>query len=389
MRCGACACPRYEPDEELVCEDWRLRLAPADWDASYFDAHETCAACGHAPAAHAAEAAEAAVVSAAHLADHGAAACSGGGSDGNAVVVVKTVSLAAADPADPALRAVDRLSARGADEPSPPPPPPPPPPRTPVALAPIDLICRIESCFTDVGLQLWRCSVLLAEFMASWGRAGATAACRRTGGAGVVWEVGAGVALPSLAAAALGETVWVTDVNERVLDNAEEEVALLRKRCGDGGGGGGGGGGGDEGGVKASVKAFDFTWGDRGEAVRDARRGWVPEDADASVRCIVAADVVFADDVTTRLLTFLSRHLRGRGGGRNADVCYLAYDRRSGQTMTDVGHPVDYFFASLAKHGLQAVVVPSQSIPSTCSVVERSPDSAVAVVTLLPEVCAA
>ena len=157
-------------------------------------------------------------MSAAHLA---------GCSNGNAVVVVKTVSLAAADPADPALRAVDRLSARGADEPS----PPPPPPRTSVVLAPIDLICRIESCFTDVGLQLWRCSVLLAEFMASWGRAGATAACRHTGGAGL-------------------------------LDNAEEEVALLRKRCG-------GGGGGDNGGVKA------FTWG-------DGARRYVPEDADAS-----------------------------------------------------------------------------------------------------------
>ena len=317
MKCTAPSCPclKYLPGED-VYEEWKRQLTEKDWDAMYFDSSELCDRCGHAPECHAPrqhnETDEATVISALHIASHL-----------NPTTTSDTlhtdVSVA-----------------------------------TPHGTHAVRILHKNESTFSDVGLQLWRCSLLLTDYITSM-----------QDESGVVWELGAGVALPSLLLSKLGVRSWASDSQSSVLRNLEAEVE-------------------ENGSPHIEVKRFDFAWGSREVAVRQGEDGWKQEDLACKVRCLIAADVIFDNDVTDQFLGFLTAHLHGAlVNPLNASICYVAYDRRSGQIMTDSEPPVEHFLNSIPTHGLHSVKIPSEDIPLCCRGFERSPDVALVQITLM------
>eukprot|EP01064_Diplonema_japonicum_P030684 TRINITY_DN5284_c0_g3_i1.p1 TRINITY_DN5284_c0_g3~~TRINITY_DN5284_c0_g3_i1.p1 ORF type:complete len:328 (+),score=53.67 TRINITY_DN5284_c0_g3_i1:27-986(+) len=299
MKCTECQCVRYVPDEDLVMDDWKLNLKESEWCADFFEDFEKCASCTHAPRAHGTPACEARVVSAAHLTDYEESA---------ETYFVKQVNLGDTTPT-------------------------------------IFLKCMNETNFTHVGLQLWRCSVVMAEYILS---------NKHLITNGILWEVGAGVGLPSLAASKTGHTVWCTDMQQAVLNNLKEEMELNNISRG-----------------FFKVKKFDFTDLSIGQATATGCIGWEEGDEDAAISCIMCSDVIFSEEVTLLFLKFLQTHFCG---ARPAPCCILSYDRRAGQRITAGTPPCDFFFSSLPSYNLHHTDIPLSTVPQLCTSIPRSLD---------------
>eukprot|EP01063_Lacrimia_lanifica_P028818 TRINITY_DN4285_c0_g1_i1.p1 TRINITY_DN4285_c0_g1~~TRINITY_DN4285_c0_g1_i1.p1 ORF type:complete len:361 (+),score=57.08 TRINITY_DN4285_c0_g1_i1:405-1487(+) len=351
MRCRLCSCAKYIPDDELVFDAWKLRLTEKDWDAAYFDDSEVCLQCGHAPCDHGgadadAEGEEATVVSIVHIAEQG---------DGDAAKEIKKCVefrkvapqvAAAIDRERRSCVAEGALAVEGVA----------PVGRGELVPAPgLWVLYRTETSFSDVGLQIWRSSVLVAEYLACWG-------IREYGRGGVFWEVGAGVGLPGLLCAGLGVKTWLTDNRPCVVENLRAMTAMNAAVVEE----------------RASAKLFDFETRAIAPALAARHAGWDVDDLGAQVDLIIAADVIFAPHVTDLFLKFLAAHFATPHGAR---ACVLGYDRRSGQYITDGEHPVDDMLGKLAAHGLAAQHIPPENIPELCTSYKRSPDMRLMIVT--------
>eukprot|EP00756_Hemistasia_phaeocysticola_P052275 Hpha_TRINITY_DN27489_c0_g1::TRINITY_DN27489_c0_g1_i1::g.193895::m.193895 len=364
-------CPGYQPDPERIPEgDWRRGLKGADWDPVYFDEGDLCLACGQNPVAHATrpEEEEATVVSAVHLAEHEEEEDSRErrtrvrtvvvemrvldrprypvAASGHACAFPNTLLKCPAEtaPLEKALgRDFLRRCLRSAPD------VPTSSAGTTVKSASLKLLYKAGTSFSDVGLQIWRCSFLLTDYIAAWLPA-------LLPSSGVVLELGAGVGLCGLAAAAAGADVWLTDSNEAVLDNLEETVRVNALSD------------------RVSVKRLDLLWegidGAKG-ALEQGGRGWREEDVGTTVDLIVAADVVFNNEVTEGFVSFLRRHF---AGAAPAQACVLATDRRVGQYL-DRGqqHPLDYFLECSALAGLSAQPIDLRHVPQTV-LYDRTPE---------------
>jgi predicted nicotinamide N-methyase len=139
----------------------------------------------------------------------------------------------------------------------------------------------LETRLNDVGLQVWRGALLLADLL--------VAQPALVEGAHVL-EVGSGCALCGLMAARLGaERVFVTDVGEAILRNAQRNARV--NRLGD----------------VVSVRSFDWrapwmpgTWPDSPPGAFDWRASDVDELRRATL--VLAADVIYDDSATDALL---------------------------------------------------------------------------------------
>lgn len=190
------------------------------------------------------------------------------------------------------------------------------------------------------GASVYACSVVLAhyvlehpcEFAGSGSGAGGDAG-------GAVVELGAGLALGSMAVAAVGGRAVATDGDDLVVGYARSN--LDANGCG-------------------GVPSARLLWGDDGDTAR------VLEQARAlggGVRCVVAADVVAAPYAAhfPGLVATVAALLRGGGGGGGEGCAdappptfLLAYQRRHSDE--------DAFFAAMASAGFVAAPLPREAV---------------------------
>lgn len=168
---------------------------------------------------------------------------------------------------------------------------------------------RLATGLSQVGLQVWKGGLLLADFLLS------TPQCYE--GATVI-ELGAGTGLAGLVAAQAARLVFITDIGTDVLDNCLRNVILNNHLVGDGGHGGG----------AVRVRELDWLdpWPPAGNSASGPPYGWTADDVaeaqEASV--IIAADVIYSVEMTEGFFQVLA-NLIPYGSMK---VLYLALERR-------------------------------------------------------------
>ncbi|XP_068199149.1 methyltransferase-like protein 22 [Antennarius striatus] len=162
----------------------------------------------------------------------------------------------------------------------------------------------------DVGKQVWRGALLLADFILSRPDAfrGAT-----------VLELGAGTGLTSVVMATTAKRVYCTDVGEDLLSMCEKNVTLNRPlllRSG------------------ADVRVRHLDWlQDRLRADADSAFSWTQEeeeDLHGNASIIVAADVCYEDDLTDGFFLTLRRLLAAFA---RPPTVFIAIERRMNFTL--------------------------------------------------------
>ncbi|KAJ8345086.1 hypothetical protein SKAU_G00292790 [Synaphobranchus kaupii] len=162
----------------------------------------------------------------------------------------------------------------------------------------------------DVGKQVWRGAVLLADFILSQPILfqGAT-----------VLELGAGTGITSIVAATLAKRVYCTDVGQDLLNMCQRNVTLNRHLL-------------DPAGDQVRVRELDWL-GDTLSTETETEFSWAEEevaDLHDNATLLLAADVCYDDELTNALFRTIYRlasHFR------NPSTIYLSIEKRLNFTL--------------------------------------------------------
>lgn len=165
----------------------------------------------------------------------------------------------------------------------------------------------------DVGKQVWRGALLLADYILSqWGLfQGRT-----------VLELGAGMGLTSIIAATVAQTVYCTDVGADLLTMCQRNIALNSHLTAAGGG-------------VVKVKELDWL---KDDLCTDPKVpfSWSEEDVSdlySHTTILLAAEVFYDDDLTDALFKTLFRLTRKL---KNACIAILSVEKRLNFTLRDL-----------------------------------------------------
>ncbi|XP_059643524.1 uncharacterized protein LOC132285359 [Cornus florida] len=177
---------------------------------------------------------------------------------------------------------------------------------------------NITSSIPGVGLQVWRAELILADFVLH-----KMFTSSEFDGI-VAIELGAGTGLVGILLARAAKTIFLTDYGDEVLDNCAKNVHLNSGifHC------------------KASVYVRELDWKSTWppkvvENYLSRRRyGWTSSEVEELQRAtlIVAADVIYSDDLTDAFFSTLER-LMSQGPEK---VLYLALEKRYNFTLDDL-----------------------------------------------------
>ncbi|XP_046524604.1 methyltransferase-like protein 22 [Equus quagga] len=181
----------------------------------------------------------------------------------------------------------------------------------------------------DVGKQVWRGALLLADYILSqWGLfQGRT-----------VLELGAGMGLTSIIAATVAQTVYCTDVGADLLTMCQRNIALNSHLTAAGGG-------------VVKVKELDWL---KDDLCTDPKVpfSWSEEDVSdlySHTTILLAAEVFYDDDLTDALFKTLFRLTRKL---KNACIAILSVEKRLNFTLRDLDvtcEAYDHFRSALRR----------------------------------------
>nr|XP_044602491.1 methyltransferase-like protein 22 isoform X2 [Equus asinus] len=211
---------------------------------------------------------------------------------------------------------------------------PSPPPGSPAASASRSHVLiqpehTMATPLEDVGKQVWRGALLLADYILSqWGLfQGRT-----------VLELGAGMGLTSIIAATVAQTVYCTDVGADLLTMCQRNIALNSHLTAAGGG-------------VVKVKELDWL---KDDLCTDPKVpfSWSEEDVSdlySHTTILLAAEVFYDDDLTDALFKTLFRLTRKL---KNACIAILSVEKRLNFTLRDLDvtcEAYDHFRSALRR----------------------------------------
>ncbi|XP_037523217.1 methyltransferase-like protein 22 [Rhipicephalus sanguineus] len=166
-----------------------------------------------------------------------------------------------------------------------------------------------------VGLQVWKAALVMSDFLLHRGR-------ELLRGIGVV-ELGSGVGLCGIVAAAFADYVFCTDVGEEVLHLCRRNLdqnegfyeALDVRQC------------------PTRVRCLDWTKGPPEMQTTEGAFAWSAEDLDDfhKAEIFLAADVVYDDRLTDCLFELLLKTV-----ARGNQTVYIALEKRVNFTLEDL-----------------------------------------------------
>ncbi|PSS07441.1 Methyltransferase-like protein [Actinidia chinensis var. chinensis] len=177
---------------------------------------------------------------------------------------------------------------------------------------------NITSSIPSVGLQVWRAELILADFVLH-----KMVTSSELNGI-VAVELGAGTGLVGMLLAREAKTVFLTDHGDEVLENCSANVRLNLEMFHS----------------QASVHVRDLNWNDSWptkvveNSASQERYGWTREEVEELQRAslIVAADVIYSDDLTDAFFNTLEKLMMQRP----EKVAYLALEKRYNFTFDDL-----------------------------------------------------
>ncbi|XAR50629.1 hypothetical protein NMG60_11004999 [Bertholletia excelsa] len=177
---------------------------------------------------------------------------------------------------------------------------------------------NITSTIPNVGLQVWRAELILSDFVLHKMFTSAEFD-------GIVAiELGAGTGLVGMLLAYVAKTVFLTDHGDKVLDNCAENVLLNSEMFPS----------------QASIQVHELDWKESWppKVVENLpsgeRHSWTSADIEElhNASLIVAADVIYSDDLTDAFFNTL-RRLMMQGPEK---VAYIALEKRYNFTLDDL-----------------------------------------------------
>ncbi|XP_027340408.1 methyltransferase-like protein 22 isoform X2 [Abrus precatorius] len=178
---------------------------------------------------------------------------------------------------------------------------------------------NITSSIPNVGLQVWRAELVLSDFILH------KSFCSSELHGVIAFELGAGTGLVGLLLARIGNTVFLTDHGNEILDNCTKNVQLNFGLLN----------------YQATIYVRELDWFDCwppkakiGEAPCKQRYSWTfteIEDAE-NASLLVAADVIYSDELTDAFFSTLKR-LMSRGSTK---VLYMALEKRYNFSLSDL-----------------------------------------------------
>ncbi|CAL5439810.1 unnamed protein product [Camellia sinensis] len=177
---------------------------------------------------------------------------------------------------------------------------------------------NITSSIPSVGLQVWRAELILADFVLH-----KMVASSEFDGI-VAIELGAGTGLVGILLARVAKTIFLTDHGDEVVDNCADNVRLNSELFHS----------------QASVHVRELDWKDSWppKVVENfpskKRHIWTSAEVEELQRAslIVAADVIYSDDLTNAFFNTLERLMMQRP----EKVAYLALEKRYNFTLDDL-----------------------------------------------------
>ncbi|KZV56096.1 Developmentally regulated G-protein 1 isoform 1 [Dorcoceras hygrometricum] len=176
---------------------------------------------------------------------------------------------------------------------------------------------HVTSSIPSVGLQVWRAELVLADFVLHM-------MYNHSKFDGIVAvELGAGTGLIGMLLARAANTVFITDHGDEVLGNCVKNVHLNARLFHE----------------KASVYVRELDWNswppkDIENSSSQRSYGWIVSEVEElnRVTLLVAADVIYSDDLTDALFSILEILL----SANQEKVLYLALEKRYNFTMDDL-----------------------------------------------------
>lgn len=180
---------------------------------------------------------------------------------------------------------------------------------------------KITSSIPRVGLQVWRAELVLADFMLH-----KMFTSSEIDGV-VALELGAGTGFVGILLARAAQTVFITDHGKEVLDNCAENVSInvgIRDHN-----------------ASVYVRELDWNCSLQPQAVEDSqsdfeerRYRWTSSEVEQyrNATLIVAADVIYSDDLTDAFFSTLER-IMSVGSEK---VLYLALEKRYNFSLDDL-----------------------------------------------------
>ncbi|XP_045805945.1 methyltransferase-like protein 22 [Trifolium pratense] len=178
---------------------------------------------------------------------------------------------------------------------------------------------NITSSIPNVGLQVWRAELVLADFILH------KALCSSEFHGVVALELGAGTGLAGLLLARTAKTVFVTDHGNQILDNCVKNVQLNRGLLNN----------------SATIYVRELDWFDSWppnarveEAPCTQRYSWTFKEIEdvENASLLLAADVIYSDDLTDAFFSTLER-LMSRDSTK---VLYMALEKRYNFSFSDL-----------------------------------------------------
>ncbi|KAF7136480.1 hypothetical protein RHSIM_Rhsim08G0222000 [Rhododendron simsii] len=177
---------------------------------------------------------------------------------------------------------------------------------------------KITSSIPSVGLQVWRAELILADFVLH-----KMVTSSEFDGI-VAIELGAGTGLVGILLARVAKTVFLTDHGEEVLDNCADNVRLNSGIIHS----------------EASAHVRELDWKDSWptkvveNSQAQERYAWTSVEVEELQKAslIIAADVIYSDDLTDAFFKTLERLMKLRP----EKVAYLALEKRYNFTLDDL-----------------------------------------------------
>ncbi|XP_047332489.1 methyltransferase-like protein 22 [Impatiens glandulifera] len=214
---------------------------------------------------------------------------------------------------------------------------------------------RITSSIPSVGLQVWRAELLLADFVLH------KIVTSSDFNDIVAIELGAGTGLVGMLLGHVAKTIYLTDYDDEILDNCIDNVHLNSRlfHCN----------------ASVYVRKLDWrnSWPPKVENVPSQERYiWTSSEVDEveSAPLIVAADVVYSNELTDAFFNTLERLL----SHRPEKVVYVALEKRYNFTLDDldiVANGYSHFLSYLRKEGNSAESVDLDSANNNNSLVGK------------------
>ncbi|KAJ4836687.1 hypothetical protein Tsubulata_043330 [Turnera subulata] len=178
---------------------------------------------------------------------------------------------------------------------------------------------KITSSIPSVGLQVWKAELVLSDFVLH-------KMFTSSDFDGIIaLELGAGTGLVGMLLSHVAETVFLTDRGDEILENCVKNVCLNSNLLNYRG--------------KVLVRELDWmdSWPPKmsmGDAACQNRYSWNAAEVDQvqEASLLLAADVIYSDDLTTALFSILKR-LMSQGPEK---VLYLALEKRYNFSLDDL-----------------------------------------------------